>query len=130
MKWDFTCEQVAKGKIAYTLQEFREDYRCEIKDNFDDYDSEQLDAIFSLAYDICYCTAVRQDLNTLLKHCEDKGLEVDIKYLELIRDSNLENIEMLKAIFAKKVSEFMEEGLDAKASLIRLEEYHSNVISE
>jgi len=130
MKWDFTCEQVAKGETAYTLQEFREDYRSEVKDNFDDYDSEQLDAIFPLAYDVCYCTAVRQDLNTLLKHCEDKGLEVDIKYLELIRDSNLENIEMLKAIFAKKVSEFMEEGLDAEAALRRLDEYHSNVIAE
>jgi len=130
MEWDFTCEQVAKGDVAYTLQEFREDYLSEVKDNFDDYDPDQLDAIFSLAYDVCYCTAVRQDLNVLLKHCLDKGIQVDIKYLELIRDSNLENIEMLKAIFAKKVSEFMEEGLDAKASLKKLEEYHSSVIAE
>lgn len=130
MKWDFTYEQVAKGKIAYSLQEFREDYLSEVKDNFDDYDPEQLDLIFSLAYDVCYCTAVRQDLNVLLKHCADKGIQVDIKYLELIRDSNLENIEMLKAIFAKKVSEFMEEGLDAEASLKKLEEYHSSVIAD
>ena len=41
-----------------------------------------LNVIFSLAYDVCYCTAIRQDLKTLLKHCEDKGLQVDIKYLE------------------------------------------------
>jgi len=130
MKWDFTYEQVAKGEIDYTLQEFRKDYFSEVKDNFDDYDPEQLDAIFSLAYDVCYCTSIRQDLNILLKHCGDKGLQVDIKYLELIRDSNLENIEMLKAIFAKKVSEFMDEGLDAEASLKKLEEYHSKVIAD
>jgi hypothetical protein len=37
---------------------------------------------------------------------------------------------MLKAIFAKKVSEFMDEGLDAEASLKKLEEYHSNVIAD
>jgi len=80
---------VAKGERAYTLQEFREDYFCEVKDNFDDHDSEQLNVIFALAYDVCYCTAIRQDLNTLLKHCENKGLQVDIKYLEVIRNSNL-----------------------------------------
>ncbi len=127
MKWVFSCEQVAKGEMVYTLQEFRADYRREIEENFD---ADQVEAIYSLAYDICYCCAVRQDLKTLLKHCLDKGIQVDLKYLELIRDSNLENIEMLKAIFAKKVSEFMAEGLNAEAALEKLEEYHNSVITE
>ena len=69
-------------------------------------------------------------MKTLLKHCLDKGIQVDLRYLELIRDSNLENIEMLKAIFAKKVSEFMAEGLNAEASLKKLEAYHNSVIKE
>jgi len=127
MKWGFSCEQVAKGEMAYTLQEFRVDYRREIEENFD---ADQAEALYSLAYDICYCCAVRQDLKELLKHCIDKGIQVDLKYLELIRDSNLENIEMLKAIFAKKVSEFMAEGLNAEAALKKLEEYHKSVIKE
>jgi len=127
MKWGFSCEQVAKGERGYTLQEFRSDYRREIEDNFD---ADQVDAMYSLAYDICYCCAVRQDLKTLLKHCLEKGIQVDLKYLELIRDSNPENIEMLKAIFAKKVSEFMAEGLNAEAALKKLEEYHNSVITE
>ena len=37
---------------------------------------------------------------------------------------------MLKAIFAKKVSEFMDEGLDAETFLKKLEEYHSKVIAD
>lgn len=129
MKWEFTCEQVARGETEYSLEVFRDDYRREVEENFDDFDPEQLDVIYSLAYDVCYCCAVRKDLKTLVRHYTGKGVKVDLQYLELIRDSNLENIDMLKAIFAKKVSDFINEGLDAEASLEKLEEYHSRVVS-
>jgi hypothetical protein len=36
---------------------------------------------------------------------------------------------MLKAIFARKVSEFMDAGLNSKDALNRLDEYHKTVIS-
>ena len=130
MEWDFSPEQVVKGEIDYTLQEFRQDYHSEIEDNFDDFDPDQLSVIYSLAYDVCYASAIRQDLKTILAHWTSKGVQVDLAYLELIRDSNLANIEMLKAIFARKVSEFMDVGLDAEAALKKLEAYHKRVVTD
>ncbi len=34
MQWEFTGEQVVKGEVGYTLEEFRKDYYEEIKANF------------------------------------------------------------------------------------------------
>ncbi len=129
MKWDFTGDQVVKGEVDYSLEEFREDFYAEVKDNFPEYDTKALDSIYRLAYDVCYCVATQRDLGELLKHCRGKGIKADIKYLELIRDSNLDNIDMLKAIFARKVSEFMDEGLNSADALKKLDEYHKKVIS-
>ena len=129
MKWDFTGDQVVKGEVDYSLEEFREDFYAEVKDNFPEYETKALDSIYRLAYDVCYCVATQRDLGELLKHCRGKGIKADIKYLELIRDSNLDNIDMLKAIFARKVSEFMDEGLSSADALKKLDAYHKNVIS-
>ncbi len=130
MQWDFTDEQVAKGEVDYSLEEFRSDFYEEVRLNFPEYDPRELDAMCRLAYDICYCTAVRSDLGELLEHCRRRGLKADMKYIELIRDSNLANIDMLKAIFAKKVSELKETGLSNEAALKKLEEYHQEVIKD
>ena len=128
MEWDFSAEQVAKGEIEYTLENFRDDFRNEVRANFPDYDQKDLEVMFHLAYDVCYCAALRQDFKELLSHCRDKGVNVDMKYLELIKKSNSENIEMLKAVFAIRVSEFMDEGLNNRDALKKLEEYHRKTL--
>lgn len=130
MKWNFTGEQVAHGEVDYSLEEFIHDFYGEVKDNFPEYGREELHTISRLAYDVCYCTATRRDLDELLGHCREKGLKVDMQYLELIRDSNLPNIDMLKAIFARKVSEFVDEGLGSEAALKKLDEYHKTILSQ
>jgi hypothetical protein len=129
MKWEFTGEQVVKGEVSYSLEDFREDFYLEVKDNFPEYDKKALDSIYRLAYDVCYCAATKRELDELLKHFKKKGIKADLKYLELIRDSNLENIDMLKAIFARKVSEFMDAGLSPADAMKKLEEYHKSVIA-
>jgi len=100
----------------------------EVKDNFPEYSAKELDSLYRLAYDVCYCTAAQRDLGELLEHCREKGLKADMKYLELIRDSNLANIIMLKALFARKVSEFMDEGLSSDNALKKLDEYHRKTL--
>jgi hypothetical protein len=129
MEWTFTSEQVAKGEVDYSLEEFIHNFYEEVKDNFPEYGTEELKTISRLAYDVCYCTAIRRDLSELLEHCREKGLKVDMKYLELIRDSNLTNIDMLKALFARKVSELIDEGLGSEDALKKLDEYHSTILS-
>lgn len=130
MEWTFTSEQIAQGEIDYSLEEFIDDFYQEVKDNFPEYGTEELNIISRLAYDVCYCTATRRNLDELLEHCKDKGLKVDMQYLELIRDSNLANIDMLKAIFARKLSEFVDEDLGSEAALKKLDEYHNTILSK
>ena len=130
MNWDFTGQQVVRGEVSYTLEEFRADFYREVQENFTDYGKEELQAIFQLAYDVCYCTAAQRKLGELLAYCREKGIKADLKYLKLIRDSNLENIEMLKAIFARKVSEFMDQGLSGTDALKKLDDYHRQVLAD
>lgn len=128
MKWDFTPQQVANGEVDYTAAQFREDLRREIIDNFPEYDEGQLDAMLNIAFDVCYCTAMRHDLKNLLAHCTSKGMQVDEKYLELIRDSNAENIEMLKAVLAQRISRLHEEGCCREEALKRIDEENAHII--
>lgn len=129
MKWNFTGQQVVQGEVSYSLEEFRADLYREVKENFEDYGSKELDAMYRLAYDVCYCTAAQRKLGELLAYCKEKGIKADLKYLKLIRDSNLDNIDMLKAIFARKVSEFMDQGLSGSEALQKLDEYHRQVLT-
>jgi hypothetical protein len=130
MEWTFTSDQVAQGEADYSLEEFIDDFYEEVKDNFPEYGTEELKTISRIAYDVCYCTATRRNLDALLEHCKEKGLKVDMKYLELIRDSNLANIAMLKALFARKVSEFVDEGLGSEDALKKLDEYHTATLAK
>jgi hypothetical protein len=130
MQWNFTGEQVIKGEADYSLEEFRKDLYAEVKENFPEFSAEQLDSMFRLAYDVCYCIATRRDLGDLLKHCRKKGIQADKKYLELIRNSNLANIDMLKALFARKVSVSMDAGLSGEEALKKLDEYHKQVVTD
>jgi hypothetical protein len=88
-----------------------------------------MSTMFSIAYDVCYCIATSKELDDLLEHLHDKGIRADKNYLELIRDSNLANIDMLKALFARKVADFMEEGCSSEEALKKLDEYHQNLLS-
>ena len=130
MQWDFTGDQVVAGEITYTLEEFRRDYLEEIKANFPEFDEQETDRMFRVAYDVCYCTATNRELSELVVHLRSKGISSDEKYLELIRDSNLENISMLRAIFAAIVSGYIKDGLSSRQAMQKLEEYHKSAISD
>jgi hypothetical protein len=129
MEWTFTAEEVVKGEVDYTIEEFRRDLYEEVRSNFPEYSKSEMDTMFSIAYDVCYCIATSKELDDLLKHLQDKGIKADKNYLELIRDSNLANIDMLKALFARKVADFMDEGCSSEEALKTLDEYHKNLVS-
>ncbi len=128
MEWNFTTQQVANGDIEYTASQFREDLRCEVKENFPEFAEDEIESMLNLAFDVCYCTAMRHDLDNILKHCESKGMKIDRKYLELIRDSNTDNIEMLKAVLAQRISRLHEEGCCREEALRRIDEENAQII--
>jgi hypothetical protein len=130
MQWDFSREQVIAGEVGYTLEAFRKDYFEEIKANFSEFKDLETDRMFRIAYDVCYCVATNRELSELVKHLRKKKISSDVAYLELIRDSNIENIAMLKAIFAAIVSGHIKEGLSSRESMQKLDEYHKSAISD
>lgn len=130
MQWDFSREQVVAGEVGYTLEDFRKDYFEEIKANFPEFDDREADRMFRIAYDVCYCVATNRELSELVKHLRKKKVSSDVAYLELIRDSNAENIAMLRAIFAAIVSGYIKEGLSSREALLKLDEYHKGAISD
>lgn len=129
MKWTFTSDQVMKGEVQYGLEEFRRDLYQEVKDNFSDYSKDKLAAIFRLAYDVCYCEATQGNLDGMINHYQEKGLPVDMKYLELIRDSNRENIAMLKAVLASELAKHMQSGLSREDAIKKFDEHRKKVAS-
>ncbi len=130
MQWEFTGEQVVAGEVGYTLEEFRKDYYEEIKANFPEFDDKEVDRMFRIAYDVCYCTATNRQLGDLVAHLRKKGISSDVQYLELIRDSNAENIAMLRAVFAATVSGYIKGGLSSSEAMQKLDEYHKGTISD
>lgn len=129
MKWTFTSDQVANGGVDYSLEEFRRDLYQEVRDNFPDYGKDKLDGMFRLAYDVCYCEATQGNLAGMISHYQAKGLPVDMKYLELIRDSNCDNSAMLKAVLARELAKHMQSGLSREEALKRFDEYSKQVAS-
>ncbi len=129
MKWTFTSDQVANGGVDYGLEEFRRDLYQEVRDNFSDYSKDKLEGMFRLAYDVCYCEATRGDLAGMISHYQEKGLPVDLKYLELIRDSNRDNSAMLKAVLARELAKHMQSGLSSEEALKRFDEHITKVAS-
>jgi hypothetical protein len=129
MKWAFTSEQVITGEVEYSLEEFRRDLYQEVRDNFADYSKDKLEGMFRLAYDVCYCEATQGNLAGMISHYQEKGLPVDLKYLELIRDSNRDNSAMLKAVLARELAKHMQSGLSSEEALTRFDEYITKVAS-
>jgi len=86
--------------------------------------------MFRIAYDVCYCVATNRELSELVVHLRAKGISSDVQYLELIRDSNLENITMLRAIFAATVAGYIKQGLSNREAMQKLEEHHKSTISD
>ena len=130
MQWEFSADQVASGEVGYSLEEFRKDYYAEIKANFPEFDGPETDRMFSVAYDVCYCAATNRDLGDLVEHLRTKGISSDVAYLELIRASNLDNIVMLKAIFAATAATYLKEGLSSREAMQKLDAYHKSAISD
>ncbi len=130
MQWNFTPKDVADGTASYGIEEFRSDFYAEIQHNFPDYSPSDLNMMFDVAYDVCYCTAFRHDLQKLLEHCNNQGMDIDMQYLELIRDANTDNIEMLKAIFARQALELMNDGRSQQEALELIEERHRKILNK
>jgi len=121
MEWDFTPDDVLKGKAEYSLGRFRDDLRNEVRAQLGAAGEEHVTALFHLIYDTCYWLATEGSLDDLPGFYG--GTSTDLTLLRVIERQNQDNIEMLKAIIKRRYVGAVDAGLtQAEALSLLMEE--------
>lgn len=121
MKWDFTPDDVLKGKAHYSIARFRDDLLNEIGDVIRQHRDEAEFTKFYSIITVMLCTSLALGKSTdvfvasVRKYFPNKELQQRLTKRELldqIRDDNKENIEMLKAVIRKRIQDDTAIGID------------------
>ena len=126
MEWEFTPQQVVKGEADYGLDEFRHDLMQEVGLNIPGLGKEQLEPVFSLAYDLCYWLATGKDYDEFEDRFQDSNT---IMFLRALREHGKANVEMLGAILQRLIMDGVEEGLPLEEALEQVAQAHGRVVS-
>lgn len=129
MKKRLTPEQVKDGKVVYTFEDFLNDLWNDVKSSLSkEYskkvsDKEQRD-VFNFVYDLCYLAAMNhQELKLMLEKTDSGNKDIMQKTLA----SNQKNIELLHAIFVRKIAERLKKGLTKRQAVKATIEESKNV---
>lgn len=117
MEWEFTPQQVVKGEAGYGLDEFRHDLMQEVSLNVPGIGKGQLNAIFALAYDLCYWLATGKDYDEFEARFQDINA---VMFLRALREHGKANVEMLGAILQRMIMDGVEEGLPVAEAVGRV----------
>jgi hypothetical protein len=117
MEWEFTPQQVVKGEVGYGLEAFRDDLMQEVSLNVPGIGKGQLNAIFSLAYDLCYWLATGKDYDEFEARFQDINA---VMFLRALREHGKANVEMLGAVLQRMIMDGVEEGLPVADAVERV----------
>ncbi|ODU50386.1 MAG: hypothetical protein ABS92_03165 [Thiobacillus sp. SCN 63-374] len=126
MEWEFTPQQVVKGEIDYGLEEFRHDLMQEVALNIPGLDTEQLEPVFRLAYDLNYWLATGKDYDEFEARFQDLNT---VMFLRALREHGKANVEMLGAILQRMIMDGVEEGLSVSDAVARVARNQEQVAS-
>ena len=127
MEWEFTPEQVVKGEVGYTLEDFRRDLATEVRCNLGPATAEQVEQTSDLLYDLCYAFATNRTRESVLA-----GLAYDPPTCEFLREMAepmRPNGEMLGAILQRRIMDCVEAGMPLEQAIESVAEYHRQVVS-
>lgn len=127
MEWDFTPEQVVKGAVGYTLEDFRGDLLQEVRLNLD-LEEGELQVCFDLIYDLFYWLATGRSFEQFLETVEGDGI-LSGSFLALVRDQSAANIEMLGAILQRMIVHRIEAGMSLEEAVTAAYAYHEAIVS-
>lgn len=121
MEWDFTPEDVRSGKAEYSVSAFKEDLLEEIKVNLEEYrGDEQVRQFFSfLTIMLCTSLAFGKSIDSFVTSIKkyfpseelQKYLVGNRALLEEIKETNKENIEMLRAVIHRRMENDVDKGV-------------------
>ncbi|UCH47206.1 MAG: hypothetical protein JSU95_14060 [Betaproteobacteria bacterium] len=126
MEWEFTPEDVVKGRSDYGLAEFRHDLAEEVRQNVSG-GTEVFTRTYHLLYDLCYALATDKDIEAhLAAYAYDPPT---VQFLREIREPMANNVAMLGAILQRQIIDRVEKGVPLEAAIAEVGEWHRQIAS-
>lgn len=128
MQWEFTVEDVVKGRADYGLIEFRRDLAEEVNANLRPTDQDQQTRSFSLIYDMCYALATDKKFDDFVAaYAYDPPT---CQFLTELRPHMADNVAMLGAILQRLIMDRVEANMPLESAVKEVAEWHARVVSE
>lgn len=125
MEWEFTPEDVVKGRSGYRLTEFRHDLAEEVRQNLGGGDA--FTRAYHLLYDLCYALATSKDFEAhLAAYAYDPPTVEFLRELQPLMESN---IAMLGAILQRQIMDRVEAGMPLEAAIDDVAEWHRQSVA-
>lgn len=126
MEWEFTPEDVVKGRSAYGLTDFRRDLAEEVRQNVGG-DADRLARTYHLLYDLCYALATSKDFEThLAAYAYDPPTVQFLRELQPLMEAN---VAMLGAILQRQIMDRVEAGMPLASAVDDVAEWHRRTIA-
>lgn len=127
MEWEFTAEDVVKGRTGYGLSEFRHDLAEEVRQNTG-ADGDAFVRTYHLIYDLCYALATSKDLDAHLgAYAYDPPT---VQFLRELQEPMSENVTMLGAILQRQIMDRVEAGMALEDAVSEVAEWHKQTVAE
>jgi hypothetical protein len=125
MEWEFTPEDVVKGRSDYGLEEFRRDLAAEVRQNLGE--GEAAARAFHLLYDLCYALATNKEIEAhLAAYAYDPPT---VQFLREMVEPMADNVEMLGAILQRQIMDRIAAGMPLEAAIDEVADWHRQVVS-
>jgi hypothetical protein len=121
MEWEFTPEDVVKGRSGYGLAEFRHDLAEEVRQNIGG-DADRFTRAYHLLYDLCYALATSKDFEAhLAAYAYDPPT---VQFLRELQPLMEDNIAMLGAILQRQIMDRVEAGMPLESAVADVADWH------
>ncbi|OHC64088.1 MAG: hypothetical protein A2040_15880 [Rhodocyclales bacterium GWA2_65_19] len=127
MEWEFTAEDVVKGRSGYGLAEFRHDLAEEVRQNVPG-DGETFARSYHLIYDFCYALATSKDIDAhLAAYAYDPPT---VQFLRELQEPMAGNVAMLGAILQRQIMDRVENGMELESAIEEVADWHRQTVAE
>ena len=127
MEWEFTPEDVVKGRSGYGLAEFRHDLAEEVRQNTGG-NSDVFVRTYHMSYDLCYALATGKDLDAHLKaYAYDPPT---VQFLRELAPAMSANVDMLGAILQRQIMDRVEGGMPLASAIGEVADLHRRTVDE
>lgn len=125
MEWEFSPQDVVRGRCDYVLEDFRRDLATELRINLPRNSVAESEQDFRLAYDLCYWMATERPFARFL---DDLADDPDaIRLAHALREPMRPNVEMLGAILQRMINDAIAGGMDVDGAVERVALAHAAI---